>query len=451
MKNLTILVMLCITIHFNGYSQDTYVYVDERAIVEKVENYIYGDELTRKESKKAFKEIKALSESEEGYAEAIWLLGVLYKDGIGTHLNFNKARKQFKKSHELGSEKGAYSLGYLYLKGLGSIDQDYKKAIRWFKKSKAPMAKHWLAKCYYHGFGVPMDKEKAIDMLLYNPIANSHVLLPKWEYEMSLPSEDLNNNEVPENETESGSTLNEESTSQTATEELSDGIAGRWSGDWKILDWAEEQVMLNVPISIEISDDGRGMMKGKIELNGGEYSGSIVQVGSELIFHDITVPVKQRYADHPSEMELDYRLLSFNFRLENNDKGQFIKGDLESNITNWSEPASPGQLILRREGTALSQEVIDAFSEQKEHFIKVYPNPFEEDLLLHYILEHDSDVSIQLLDYYQPSKVLKNKVKRQRKGERTVTLDGLNSLTRGLYIVDMNVGAERYTRIVIKK
>lgn len=451
MKNLTILTIVFVTIYFSGYSQDqdTYVYVNERAIVEKIENYIYSEELSRKESKKVFKEIKSLSDSEESYAEATWLLGVLYKDGIGTRLNFNKARKQFKKSHELGSEKGAYSLGYLYLKGLGSINQDYKKAVRWFKKSNYPMAKHWLAKCYYHGFGVPTDKEKAVDMLLYNPVANSHTLLPKWEYEMSLSDENHNNTEVSESESES--TENKESTSQGTTEEVSDGIAGRWSGDWQIFDWSKEQIIMSVPISIEILDDGSGMMESIIELNGNEYDGNIVQVGSELIFQDVTIPVKQRYADHPSEMILDYRLLSFNFRLENNDKGQFIKGDLESNITNWLEPASPSQLILRREGAALSQEVVDAFSEQKEHFIKVYPNPFEEDLLLYYTLENDSDVSIQLLDYYQPSKVLRNKVKKQRKGNRTVTLDGLNTLDKGLYIVDMNVGSQRHTRIVIKK
>lgn len=449
MNNLTILVTLCITIHFSGYSQDTNIYVNERATVEKTESYIYGGNLTRKESKRIFKEIKTLSE--KNYAEATWLLGVLYKDGIGTSLNFNKARKEFKKSHELGSEKGAYSLGYIYLKGLGNITQNYKKAIHWFKNSKTPMAKHWLAKCYYHGFGVPIDKEKAVDMLLFNPIANSHTLLPKWEYEMSIADENINTDEVFDNETESESILNVDITSNSFTEEQGEGITGRWSGDWKIFDWAKEQIMMSKPITLEIFDDGSGIMKGKIEYDGSEYSCSIFQLGSELIFNDISIPVKQKYADHPTEMELNYRLLSLNFQLEDNYKGQFLKGDLEANITNWSEPASPSQLVLKREGTILNKEIIDVFSEQKEHFIKVYPNPFEEDLLLYYTLEDDSDVVVRLLDYYQPTKILKSKIKKQKKGKRTITLDGLNILTSGLYIVDMNVGSVRYTRIVIKK
>lgn len=73
--------------------------------VSGVEDYIEIAQFTTKESKKAFQNIKTLAE--QGDANAMCLLGVLYKDGVGTPLNFNKARKAFKKSYELGSEKGA--------------------------------------------------------------------------------------------------------------------------------------------------------------------------------------------------------------------------------------------------------------------------------------------------------------------------------------------------------
>ncbi len=147
MKTPILILIFALTFHFPGLSQQNSK--SPFRTVQDVEDYIYGGHLTRKKSKKAFTWTK--SKANNGDAEAACMLGILYKDGIGTPLNFNKARGQFQIAHALGSEKAAYSLGYLYLKGLGNIDQDYDKAIEWFKKSNYPMAKHWLAKLYYFG------------------------------------------------------------------------------------------------------------------------------------------------------------------------------------------------------------------------------------------------------------------------------------------------------------
>jgi TPR repeat protein len=131
MKKHSVLIFFISAIYFAVFSQEGEILNLNTA--DGVEGYIYSGHRSTKKSKKAFKEIKLLSE--QGDAEAGCLLGILYKDGIGTRRNFNKARKQFKKAYGLGSEKAAYSLGYLYLKGLGNIEQDYKKALEWFEKS----------------------------------------------------------------------------------------------------------------------------------------------------------------------------------------------------------------------------------------------------------------------------------------------------------------------------
>jgi len=119
------------------------------------------------------------SAAEQGYARAACELGVLYKDGLGCTLSFDKALQWFEKSYELGFDKGAYSIGYLYFKGLGSIEQDYSKAIQWFSKTKYPMSVHWLAICNYFGYGTPVNKDKAIELLVANAkrIDNSRILL----------------------------------------------------------------------------------------------------------------------------------------------------------------------------------------------------------------------------------------------------------------------------------
>ncbi len=448
MKKKSIIAILIIAFCFSGHSQETAVKND--SIVTSVEEHIYSINLTRKGAKKVFQQIKTLAE--QGDVNAMCLLGILYKDGIGTKLNFNKARKQFKNAYRLGSDKAAYSLGYLYLKGLGNAPQDYSKAIGWIRKSEYPMAKHWLAKCHYYGFGMPINQAKGMELLHENPIGNSKVLLSKWEYEMksSKPNSDSSTvSRSPGNAITA--TADDENVLGSDIEVFGNGIAGIWEGEWRFLDWSSERIMRSVPITLEISENGTGMLDCSIELDGKVFTGSIIQSGNELIFPDLIVALKENHIDHISDLVLDYQLTSFAFKLEETDNGQYMKGNMESNIIKWSEPAAPSKLLLRRKSRALSNEVIDALSVQGKHFIKVYPNPFEENLLLHYTLSKDSDVFIQLYDYHRPSRILKTMKRKQKKGERVMALDGLSSLKKGPYIINMNVGADRYTRIVVRK
>ena len=103
--------------------------------------------------------------AEQGNTLAMVEVATLYKYGRGCQLNFNKARKWYTKAYEAGNDKAAYALGYLYLKGLGTIPQNYSKAVAWFEKSNYPMAQYWLGLCYYYGYGVPKNKAKASALL----------------------------------------------------------------------------------------------------------------------------------------------------------------------------------------------------------------------------------------------------------------------------------------------
>ncbi|WP_286812295.1 MULTISPECIES: T9SS type A sorting domain-containing protein [unclassified Maribacter] len=408
--------------------------------VDDVEHYINGGQLTRNKSKQAFRNIKILSE--KGNADALCLMGVLYKDGIGTGINFNKARKYFKESYEAGSDKGSYSLGYLYLKGLGNINQDYSKAIKWFERSNYPMAKHWLAKMHYFGLGFSVDRNRAVEILSNNPIGNSQLLLKKFQYEMSI-SETSNSLKITPEETFGDIQL-------VDTNNYYSTIKGNWVGEWQFFDWSNQKLNRRVPFAMEILDNDTGILDVNITVDDNVFNGKLLQVNNELIFSDLTVDVKKEYTDYIDELQLTYQLTSLIFNLINTEEERVIIGELESTIINWSEPSPPSRLILKQKESELDIDVLKALSEQTEHFIKVYPNPFKEDLLLYYSLEHDSEISVQLYDYYNPTKAIKTKNRNQKKGERTITLDGLHDLEKGLYLVNMNVGSDRYTRIVIK-
>tara|TARA_R110002050_G_scaffold204522_4_gene340175 strand:+ start:102457 stop:103770 length:1314 start_codon:yes stop_codon:yes gene_type:complete len=407
--------------------------------IEALNDFLKSDNQNSKDAKTIFKSIKDCAES--GDIEAAYTLGILYKDGIGTSLNFNKAKKWFEKAFDGGSDKAAFSLGYTYLKGLGNIQQSYIKAIEWFEKSNYPMAKHWLAKCYYHGYGVEIDKEKALELLKTNTIPNSHILLAQWQYEFEHPEESEENYSIKMKDSLPAINLHK----------VNQGVFGAWIGEWRIMDWSGKKAERNIPIYLELTDNRTGLSDLNITLDGNEFKGNVIVDDSQLTFLDLTLSLKKRYTDNPNELSLDYRVANFSYSLIQSDETEILTGQLETTIQNWSEPGSPSQLILHREGTILSQEIKDALSEQKEHFIKVYPNPFEEDLLLYYTLEHDTNVLVNFYDYYNPQMVLKTKEKYQKKGERTISLNYLNGLDKGLYIVQMYVAGSQYSRIVIKK
>ncbi len=402
---------------------------------EQLKDLMSDTNLSKKESKRIFKQVKVFAEN--GHADAACDLGILYKDGIGCNLNFNKAKKWFKSGAEKGSRKAAYSMGYLYLKGLGNIPQNYKKAVKWFKTTDYPMAIHWLAKCHYHGFGVPVNKQKGMDLLRENYIGNSEVLLAQWEHEMS---KGITESFVEDNQ-------------QTAltNDDLSTNITGVWKGSWNLMDWSGEKQMRSTPLIVEVIDDGTGILKGKISTSEETFNGDIILHGDELVFPDLSIALRKRYTDDPERLFLDYRFTSLKFSIKEVAGGPMLSGNLETSILDWNEPGHPSTLRLQKIKEGLSKEMKDAFAEQTDHFIKVYPNPFQEDLLIHYTLDGEADIKIQLSDYYRPQQLIKSKQKKQKKGNRTVTFGNLGNLKSGLYLIQMQVNGTQHSRIVIKK
>ena len=66
---------------------------------------------------------------------------------------------EFEKAANSGDILAQYSLGVFYLKGY-DIEQDYNKAIYWFKtavKQDHALSQYSLARCYQEGLGVEKD------------------------------------------------------------------------------------------------------------------------------------------------------------------------------------------------------------------------------------------------------------------------------------------------------
>ncbi|MAU14076.1 MULTISPECIES: T9SS type A sorting domain-containing protein [Flagellimonas] len=443
-----IMALLAIVLCMSLQAQD----VDNDSILKSVEDYIYLGDLDRKESKRVFKQVKELSES--GDAAATCLLGILYKDGIGTTLSFDRAREQFMAAHDMGNAKASYSLGYLYLKGLGNIPQDYTKAVEWFTISDHPMAKHWLAKMYYFGYGVPKDRRRALDILRNNTIYNSEVLLGQLENEEVvedvMAQQDSENGELLETIAEDqGVSL---PVPQTETATIPESITGSWKGQWVEMDWSGTQMIRNFPASLTVGEvsDAYGTVESTIQIGESSMTSEAIWRNGELTIFDGRITMEKQYTDHPDYTTLDYGLNSMSFTIGNIEGTDYLLGRLDTQVLDWSEPGPPMLLLLTQNGVPISEEALAAFAEQGDSFIKLYPNPFVNDLLIHYELETDAHVQVRLMDYYGGANVENVTSGFLRAGEHVHTISN-GSLESGIYVIHVQVNDKVYTKLVIKR
>ena len=115
---------------------------------------------------------KALHEAEEaqrkratneGNAEAMFNLGLLYANGQGVTQDYVRAREWYEKAAEKGFPSAMGNLGVLYHNDQG-VAQDYAKAREWYEKAAAngnATAMLNLGQLYEEGWGVAQDYGKA--------------------------------------------------------------------------------------------------------------------------------------------------------------------------------------------------------------------------------------------------------------------------------------------------
>ena len=92
-----------------------------------------------------------------GDADAMWWIGVKYRDGEGVEKNLKKAFEWFLKSAMAGHDGGMWWLGDCYRNGEGT-EENVEEAIKWYEKSASlgnAYAMCRLGRAYDEGIGVP--------------------------------------------------------------------------------------------------------------------------------------------------------------------------------------------------------------------------------------------------------------------------------------------------------
>ncbi len=86
----------------------------------------------KKDEKRAFELISAAADM--NYPNAIYNLGWMYENGIGTNQDYEMAIKLYQKSADLNDPSGTYNLAEMYEKGRG-VNANTEAALRLYMEA----------------------------------------------------------------------------------------------------------------------------------------------------------------------------------------------------------------------------------------------------------------------------------------------------------------------------
>ncbi|MBQ7254845.1 MAG: SEL1-like repeat protein [Oscillospiraceae bacterium] len=138
---------------------------DLNAVLEMAHNYYYGENGFEQDGNKSFYWVQRAVELLPKNAEAWHLLGLSYKDGIGTETDFQKAIDAFKSAADLGNVESMSQLGEVYY--FDASDSEKHNCVEWLEKAHMHgdvYATELLGQLYRDGKYVPMDTPKAIQL-----------------------------------------------------------------------------------------------------------------------------------------------------------------------------------------------------------------------------------------------------------------------------------------------
>ena len=323
--------------------------------------------------------------SEMGLGKASFNLAQMYKTAQGGEQDLAKAFEYALKAEQQGDPKAIYLAGYMYYKGLGT-KQDYAKAVEYFAKGtelKQPSNIYFLGLCYMNGNGVPKDIEKGKQLIEQAAnLGNDHAVefiarnfVGRYNKTKRL-AKGAAGASNPVFRTKAGSTtLN---------------LNGEWTGRILEYDWSKESIRTEQNLNLKITDE-KGKLSGiwlqsdtvSIELNATK-NGSVYET---------------KNMQYMLTWDRTFQIQSLEFTMETDEKGDSI---LYAVITQFSpqtvEPSRPTMLEMRRAGSGLLSEAEAQNRSVSGVGLRVYPNPFTDNLTVEFTAQQAGEYSILLYD-----------------------------------------------------
>lgn len=391
-------------------------------------------------------------------------IGRFYMIGLGCDIDFDKAKSWLTIAADHGNERAAYALGYMYFKGFG-VEQNYKEAVSWFKLSPWPMAKHHLGICYYFGYGVEKDEDKAILYFSQSHTTNSNMFLKHIAENVKATVDASLAKEIGETETKTNTAIAKEAIDKTTERSVNTEQSaskkelkpkyfnGKWKGKLVELDWSKKEIVRILPLSCEFTAEDNNVHY-KWNLNKETAESTAILEDNALYFDKLNMTFDMPYSENPNSNILVSQLLSSQMEFKPINKKVYLTGSLQTFIDESKESGPPMYVILKQtdqgDDDDLTAEELLALSNQREHFITLYPNPFVSDVLIEYELENDANVNVGVYDFLGNNvAVTLEQGALQTQGKHKYTFNGSN-LNPGMYIVRVGVNNEIHSRILIK-
>ena len=228
-------------------------------------------------------------------------------------------------------------------------------------------------------------------------------------------------------------------------------LKGDWEGEYFELDWSKNKILRTLPVQINLIEKEGINQQLKAELKIADSLAT--DIGSysagALRFGNLQVPIKKQYTDYPNFTHLMTDINDFELREYQSADGSLIIARINSDYPVWQERANPSIIILKRKDS-LSKEAQLAFSEQAEDFIRVYPNPYIEDLLLNFELTQEANVKVKISNYYNTPLYQETVFAGYKpKGNHTLAINTFHTHS-GSYVVSIEYNGKIENKIIIK-
>lgn len=367
-------------------------------------------------------------------------LGLKYKNGIDTAIDYSKAVYYFDRAANLGDPQSIYAMAYMKYKGLG-CEQDYKKAASLFQQGAyqgRENSMYFYGLCLRNGYGIDKNKDSATFWLTQS--ANMGYMQARMELSQEMPenSKDdakdlvkrIHNAAIPES-----SPLNKfkkiNSRIQSAIQ-----LDGEYSGYIIQYDWSGENVISARQLKIQLSSHNEQLFGkwsedsvGQISLNGNFKSGIITFSNS-----------KYDRKDHYSpETGIPYELKSSNLNLVSIPDTVFMAGNVEMFSSVRKEPAKPIFIALARK---IEKNI------SKNISLRPYPNPFHDQLAIELNLIKEERVAITIQNI-NGRIVYSNTSELLQPGSYSLPVN-LSKLAAGTYMISMIHNGRSLTSKVVK-
>jgi len=169
-----------------------------------------------------------------------------------------------------------------------------------------------------------------------------------------------------------------------------------------------------------------------------------------LYLENLSFTLDKLYSSNPKKLTLDYTLLAASLSQQKFNGVSYVTGSLDSYIEDWTEYGEPMSVVLHPKNAEnlLTEEELLAISAQEAQFIKLYPVPFKEQLLIQYQLEEAASIQVEIVSFDNSIRLVLDSGFKQAGAQ---TVHTTPEVPAGRYIVRVTVNGKVYTRMIIKE